>query len=261
MFSWRARRQITVIVIFAAAIVVILFRFGIKFIPSPTCFDDRKNQGELEADCGGPCASCELKNPKPISIFWARLVQVRPNFYDAAAEIENANEVLSSVSVEYSFTLFEGLVPVAVKKGRTFIFPRERAHVIETSLETSREPTRVEFKITNIEWQFKEIRLPFLAVEAREYHIEKDKVREQGVIEARIVNRSNFDFREVDVKFVALDQAGNLLGANHVVLENLISGSPRLVKSIWPEPLKGNVAKIEVEPRVNIFDPASIIKP
>ncbi len=33
---------------------------------SPSCFDDRLNQGEAEIDCGGPCMSCELKNLKPL---------------------------------------------------------------------------------------------------------------------------------------------------------------------------------------------------
>ena len=26
----------------------------------PTCFDGIQNQGELEVDCGGPCAPCEI---------------------------------------------------------------------------------------------------------------------------------------------------------------------------------------------------------
>src|SRR3989344_7037606 len=34
---------------------------------SPTCFDNRKNQGEEAIDCGGPCESCAIKNLFPIT--------------------------------------------------------------------------------------------------------------------------------------------------------------------------------------------------
>jgi len=261
MLSWRTKKQFTVLIILAIIILAIFFRYGLKLLPSPTCFDNRKNQGEFEADCGGPCAPCELKNPKPISIFWARIAKVRPQAYDVATEIENNNEVLSSVNIDYTFTLFEDAVPVAVKKGKTFIFPRERLHIIETNLETTREPTRVEFKINNIEWQFKAAEIPFLAVELKEFRVEEENGIERGIIEARIANRSPFNLREMEVRFVALDEEGNLLGANRVSVENFLSSSQRTVKSIWPKPFLREVAKIEIEPRVNIFDPAVILKP
>lgn len=44
--------------------------YGVYFLAqqaSPTCFDNRKNQGEEAIDCGGPCESCAIKNLAAIS--------------------------------------------------------------------------------------------------------------------------------------------------------------------------------------------------
>lgn len=261
MPSWRARRQIIVLFIIALPFVGLGFLLVPKFLPEPTCFDNRRNQGEVDIDCGGPCAPCELRMPKPITVFWARAVLVRPDLYDVAAEIQNASEVLSSTNVEYEFALFDEIGLIALRTGRVFLYAQERMHVVETNLSTTREPTRVEFKIVNAEWQFRQEPRPALAVERRDYTVEKENDGAKSVVEAAVFNRTLFDFREAEVRFAVLDKDGNLLGVNRILIENFLSGSRRTVRSIWPERFKGEAAEIIVEPRVNIFDTDAILKP
>lgn len=250
-----------VLLITAAPLVGLGFLLVKKILPDQTCFDNRRNQRELEIDCGGPCAPCELKNPKTIDIFWARAASVRPLMYDVVAEIRNSNEVLYSSNLEYEFTLFDEFGLVARKTGRTFIFPQEKTYVVEANLNTTREPVRVEFKVLGVDWQVKKEEIPNLIIEKRDYKIIETDGRKQSVIESGILNRTSFDFREAEIIFVVFDGAGNLLGANRVVIENLFSGSRQSVKSIWPEELMGGVAVIKIQPRVNIFDPGVILQP
>lgn len=261
MISWRVRRQLIALLIVIVPMATLVFWAVSKSLPEPTCFDGRKNQGELQTDCGGPCAPCELRDPRPISVFWARAVPVRPDTFDVAAFIQNQNEALSSVKVEYEFTLFDSFGEVARKSGSTFILSQERMYVVETNLKTVRAPVSVEFRIRNINWQFRKGERPNFVVEKHEYKVVEENGKEESLVESSIANRSPFDFREIEVAFVVLDRMGNVLGVNRVVAENFLGGSRRLVKSIWPQKLAGEVAVVEIEPRVNIFDPAIILKP
>lgn len=259
--SWRARRQLIAALIVLIPSVAIGMFVVRKILPAPSCEDNKRNQGEVEVDCGGPCKSCELKHPKDILVYWAKAVVVRPNTYDVAAEIENPNEVLSASSVEYEFVLFDDLGAVATKRGKTFIFPQERMHVIEANLHTTRQPDRVELRVSKINWIYRQDAKQNIIVERREYKIEDDGTGKKSVLVANLVNRSPLDFKEVEVRFVLRDKDGNLLGANRIIVENFLNGSHREVKSIWPTVLQGVVASTEVEPRVNLFDPEVILKP
>lgn len=261
MFSWRARRQLAVFVVIAAVFAGAAFRIALKFLPAPTCFDNRKNQREIGVDCGGPCAPCELRNPKSASIFWARLGRGAPQVFDAAALVENPNEVLSSASLRYEFTFFDDRGEIGRAKGSTFIFPQERVYVVEPHIRLSREPVRVEFRIAGVEWQVKQDIPPTLVVQDRQYRIRSTPTGRQSIVEATVVNASRFDFRKMETAIVVLDREGNLIGANRVVNEDIRAGAPVDVISLWPAALVGASAAIEVQPRVNVFLPDAVVKP
>ena len=133
--DFRARRQLAVLGVIAlvvGGIGFLIFRAG---LPDPSCQDNRKNQGEEDTDCGGPCASCALREQKPVEIFWTRFVQVRANTYDVAAEVRNPNVRIAAVFFDYEFKLFDTAgVAVVSRRGRAFLYPGETAHLIEIGL-------------------------------------------------------------------------------------------------------------------------------
>lgn len=261
IFSWRIRRQL------AALGLALLVFGGIGFwviarsLPEASCFDRRRNNGEVGVDCGGPCAPCELADPKPLSIFWARFARASGSAYDAVALVENMNYLLSSAAVEYEFTLLDTLGVIGRRTGTTFIYQQERLYIVEPNIETSREPVRVEFAVRKVAWQAAGAPQPPLVVERRVYLVEETNGKRQGAVEAQILNAGPYGFREVEVYVVVFDAAGNVIGANRIIAENLSAGERRIIRSIWPEPLPGEVARIEVYPRVNLFDPAAITRP
>lgn len=259
--TWRVRRQLIVLLIAAIPFAALgLWAFS-KFLPAPTCTDNTKNQKELGVDCGGPCGPCELKNPKPLTLFWARVVPAKEGVYDVAAEIQNENEVLSSANLEYEFTLSDDFGPVAFRKGKTYVFAQERLHVIEANIPTVRMPTRVSFKVTNVGWEFRREPKPNIVVEKRDFKVDESQGRKQSIIDTTLVNRTSVHFTKVEVLAIVLDKEGNLLGANRVVVEGLPAASRKEARLLWPAEISGDVALVIVEPRVNIFDPNSVFRP
>ena len=261
MISWRVRRQLAVIVILAAiAGGVVLWLIG-RSLPAASCMDNRRNHGEIDVDCGGPCAPCELKNPKPLSVFWARFGRAGEGAYDVAALVENPNQTLSSDLVRYEFTLLDQYGIIGHTAGTAYIYPGERLTIIEPNMRTSREPVRVEFSVERVVWQSGNFERPPLTVERREHTVNEDGGKKHSMIEAQIFNSGPLRFRNMEVTVTVFDDAGNLIGANRVLAENISPNERRTVFSIWPDILPGAVARIEVTPRVNLFETDAIVKP
>lgn len=259
LMSWRTRRQVLVAFIILLPFVVSGIFVVTHFTPTATCFDNKQNQGEVDVDCGGPCGPCELKKPQALNVFWSRAAQVRPGVYDVAAQIENPNQVLSSADVAYEFLLTDEFGTIAERTGSTIIFPKQRRYVIETGIDAGRTPKNVEFRVLNITWQSQKISVPQVIVENRKYAVATDKTRTQGVVEATLYNSSSFDLKEVEVYFLVLDKSENLIAVNKILVSNFLSNTRQTVRSLWPNELQGDVATIEVDPIVNIFDPSIIL--
>src|SRR3989338_1165707 len=261
MISWRIKRQLIVVGILLVITGGIVFWFGRGLITAPTCTDGRKNQGEVATDCGGPCASCELRNPKALTIFWARVAPAGANLYDAVALVENKNEFLASAEIEYEFNLYDKFGAVARKTGISFVYPQERLYIIEPALRTSRDPVRIDFKVTRIEWQATNATSPLLTVESREHMVTEENARKQSVVQAGVLNSSGLDLAAIETGIVVFDPQGNLLGANRVAGGGIRAGERATIKSIWPAVLPGIVGTIEVYPRANVFEPHTILIP
>lgn len=251
MISWRAQRQLIVFLIIFIGAALAAGYFVWRMVPASTCFDNKKNQGELEVDCGGPCGPCELKHPQAIGKFWARAIPIGGNRYDLAAEIKNPNEVLSSRRVQYEFTLADEFGVIAKRAGETFIYPQERTHVVEAGVEAGRAPGRVEFKIVGVEWQYREPGSPNLVAERRDYRVVSEGGLKKTVLETQISNRSPRDLKEVEVVFLLFDEDNNLFAANRVSAGFLSSGAQKKVKSIWPVEFSASPSNILIEVRAD----------
>lgn len=259
--SWRVRRQLTVLAILAVTAGGIVFFMVERSLPVASCSDNRRNNGETDTDCGGPCAPCELKNPKPLAIFWARFGRAGEGAYDVAALVENPNQTLSSDLVHYDFTLLDQYGIIARRMGTTYIYPGERLVVVEPALRTVREPVRVEFAVERVAWKSTAFEQPPLIVERRDHSISSEGKQRHTVIEASIFNSGPQRYRRMEVAFAAFDAAGNVVGANRVLAEDIAPQERRTVRSVWPDVLAGEIVRIEVNPRVNLFETDAIIRP
>lgn len=235
-------------------ILVLFLIFGYIALPNPSCTDQKKNQGETDVDCGGPCTPCELKNPKSVQVFWVRAMPLGNNSYDLAAYIQNPNEILSSERLEYEFILSDRFGVILRKIGHSFIFSQDRAFIIEPNVKLERVPAKVEFKITDPGWELNEVERPNIVIGRKEYRVAAIGGKDASTIETLITNRTPYNLRETEVRAVIFDRSQNVLGVSKIILDDFRTGTERSVKFIWPQVLKGEIGTIEIEPRANILD-------
>lgn len=246
--DFRTRRQF--VVMFAVSVVAagVIFLAYQRFAPAPTCSDNRKNQGEEEADCGGPCIPCVFRYQQNVEVFWVRVVQSRSNTYDVAAEIRNPNVKLGAASFSYEFTLIDSAgIEVVSRRGESFIYPGETTHLVEVGLISARVIRNAEIVIENPRWVLSERIAPDLAAGSREYFVDEEHGAPRSAARARISNRTISDIPGILVQALAFDLDGNLLGVHRTVLDRLGSGETKAVEFRWPIVFSQSVASLVIE--------------
>lgn len=248
--DFRKKRQLAIIAAVSAAIFIPVAILAYIYAPRPTCFDNRKNQGEEEVDCGAICIPCALKHPEELSVLWVRFVKIRENTYDVVAEIRNPNLKLGAIQFEYEFQLLDTAgVQVARKTGRSFIFPGETAHLIETSMQTQRTLERATIALRGASWVFTDV-IPQDVV-VGEKRLDFIPAKDETTLTATLINRSLFDFGQVFLSALIFDERGNILAASKVTEKNLRSGETRPIFFSWPREIDRGKTTVAIESRVN----------
>lgn len=259
--DWRTRKQLTIL------LVVFLFVFsglaGIYFayIKTPaTCTDNKKNQGETEADCGGPCAPCAFKYQRNVEVFFSRFVRVRLNTYDIVAEVQNPNSHLAANPLSYRMRLFDDQgVEIGRRDNVTFVYPNDRVYIIEPNFVSERTIARAEIEIMEREtkWEYVEELRPELTLGNKAYI---PNVEGAGAsVTAELVNKSLFGFQKVEIRAALLDEEGNIIGVAKTVAEAVRPNESRKIELIWPQAPEGNVVTIDLEARANALTKTNIL--
>lgn len=255
--DFRRKRQLVILLVAVAVAAGILFLFARRLIPQPTCFDNRKNQGEEEVDCGGPCAPCALKHQEPLVIAWPpRFFLAGEHQYDIVAELRNPNLALGGTFL-YSFQIFDNTgFLLAEQKGRSFIYPGETMHLIENAFQTERTIDHVNFEITGMNFALFRGAEPDLIAGRKTYDIQ---IGRQGKrisrVSAVLANRTLEDQKNIMVNALLYDKDGNLIGVSKTVVDSLASGSSVPLEFLWYGVVAPEINLITIEPRVNRFTP------
>lgn len=250
IIMWRTRRQLTAFLIVGLLIGSAGFLFVRDLLPEPTCFDNRRNQGEEKTDCGGPCLPCIFRNKKTPEVFWVRVTPVRGGVYAAVIEVKNPNSALGIPKFEYILKLFDDKdVLVIERSGISFLYANEVAHIVETDLRSERKIVRGILEIGKTEYALRDDNPPDLIAGEKELLV----VIPNGMnteLRARLFNRTLSDFRALRVHGILLDKNQNVLAASSLVLDELRGGDAKEIRFFWPGEIK-DVSLIMVEPRVN----------
>ena len=254
--NFRASRQLIVIALVGLFVVGVGFLVVKPLIPKPSCSDNKQNQNEEEADCGGPCIPCVFKHQKDVEVFWTRFVKVRGNTYDVAAEIRNPNVKLAAAHFDYEFKLFDetGFL-VASRRGTSFIYPGETVRLAEVGIMSGRIVRNTSITFENFKWILTEAPSPDIIAGNREYIIESGDGARASVVKALISNRMLIDLPEIEVSALAFDERGNLLGVNRTILRQVLAGETKAVRFSWPIVFSEDVSSLAVEARSRIAIP------
>ncbi len=245
-------------------IIFVILGFFIYLIikPDPTCLDDKKNQGEENIDCGGPCVPCKkIIQAQPLVVSEKAFVQGSPGEYDVAAKIFNPNNLFGSSEFSYKFILrdSEGN-KISEKSGRSFILPAETKYAIEIGIETEIIPQAVSVEISDVEWQeFSTFEKPKLNIYNKRYGLITGGV---GYSEAYglLKNESAFDFNFIKIKVALRDLNGKIVALNTTDMRTINANEQRDFRLLWPMSFPGDVSQVDMEAEADVYNSENFIK-
>ena len=230
------------------------------FKPAPSCFDNIKNQNEEDVDCGGACEPCGRKTAQPLELVSQRTLPVRPGVYDFVARLRNPNALYGAERFQYTVRWLDANRRVLAERGGTaYILPRGTRYLVVQGVALNEPPAQTEVVFDAYNW----VRLKEYQGEprflVRQAMLERVAAGEPGfaAVSAVIVNKSGFDFQEVDINVLVLDAAQNVLAVNRTVQHAFTNDSERAFRVSWPDPFAGDPQRPEVEALANVFDDAN----
>ncbi len=252
----RVLKQLIIISVFFLILLGIGFLIYLSYQPDPTCFDGIQNQEEEKIDCGGPCSSCELREIKEIEILKTEAILNKDNFYDLFAQIKNPNQNYGSGKISYQFRIYNSDGDLINKQsGQTYILPNQIKYLVYPKVNIPYLFNRVEISFDNVEWKkLDNYQVPRLIIQQREYRLLEET--EPGFSQTRgvLVNKSSFDFDEINIDILLFNSFNQLVGLNTTELRTLLSGQERDFFTTWFNQIDGEVTSIQMEPETNLFD-------
>lgn len=151
----RLFKQLLVTLILGGIIFSFSYLIYLKTLPVPTCYDKKKNQGEENVDCGGPCLPCELIYQNNLSIIEKPIIFLKSdNRFDVLFKIRNLLEEWGAKSFTYKVTVFSRSGEMKSFDFEGFIWPHELRTFLVQNLQTEFEPYKIQIEVLkeSIEW-------------------------------------------------------------------------------------------------------------
>ena len=197
-------------VFFLAVFGLIVWGFyEIVLKPTPTCFDQIKNQGEEDVDCGGPCLSCAIFHLKPLQAS-------RPQFFALAggqlailAEIFNPNPGYTAADFSYQINLY-GRPHRLLKtiNGSSFIYDLTRKYIFGADSNLGKNVIEADVSLGKPTWKStKEVTKPNLKVSSWTTEITPSGIQVSG----RVFNGSILAASDLKILAFLKDKFGRFL--------------------------------------------------
>lgn len=227
----RIVKQFLYFLLYLAILGSIIFLIYLWLIqPKSTCFDNRKNQGETDIDCGGPCQSCEIKTLKPLEAQKINFSQVQ-NKTVITAEIANLNRDFGADSLTYTIDFYnKDGAKIDSLNNISFIYATERKAIFEVDEKVNfSEIYRTSINFSNIHWVSKnEFQQPAVDV------LDQKLINEKPLkLEGVVINQNNFSVNLKLIGFV-YDRYGIQINASKTEIENVNAKEQKDFQIIFP---------------------------
>jgi hypothetical protein len=258
MSAWSTRRRfiyLSAVLAFFALIFASLY-FSVFYQP-PSCTDGTKNQGELDVDCGGPCAKVCVVEVSPLLKHWTRVFRTLDGKYDVASLIENPNFNLGIKRMKYTFKLYDasGLL-ITDKMGEVFVNARDKFVIFEGGLDTGKKvPIKgvIEFEKAPV-WSRVDLnksKVPPTVVQNKKF-----TGGTMPRLTAELTNNSIYDLSDMLVTTVIYDSDDNAIAVSQTFVNYIPRGTTQEVAFTWPSPILADRPAIDIYPRVDLVNGA-----
>ncbi|HET8574970.1 MAG TPA: hypothetical protein VFM02_02230 [Candidatus Paceibacterota bacterium] len=252
--SWAAKRKfLYFLAVFLLIFLPVTAFTLVKTYRPPSCFDHKQNQGEEGPDCGGPCELLCAKGNGDLVVDWDRTFQVSDGVYNAVAYVENKNDQAGIEQVHYTFKIYDqNNILITTRSGTTFVNPGERFVIFEPRIDTKYQiPARtfLEFE-SSPTWERAPQAAPKIEVVSRTLTDADTAPR----LTVTLHNPALTDISNIQVVAVVYDINGNAIGSSSTYIDNFPRTSDAQAYFTWPQPFSGQASRIEIIPRVNVFE-------
>jgi len=257
MISWASKRKF---IYFAGLAILIGVFAGVPLFlylnQPPTCTDGKQNGDELGIDCGGICPELCAEQMGNLLTHWSRSFEVSDGVYDTIAFIENPNINAGLSELIYKFKLYDdNNILVEEKFGKTFVNPKEQLIIFESGIHTGqRIPKRTFIELLeDYTWTSPKIEKPDIpVVSVRNQRMENLETKPR--LRASIENNSLFPVYNVEVIAVLFDIDDNAIAVSSTIVDMIPQYDSVDITLTWKEPLNTLPVKIDVLPRINLFN-------
>ncbi len=247
--TWSQKRRLNYFLGFAFILAVLggIPAF-ILFYEEASCFDNKKNQGELGIDCSGPCIKlCSSRELQPV-VQWQQTLEVIPEHYTAVAYVQNPNIEAEAKKVVYTFTFYDATnKPILERKGSTYIPAGKSFAVVEPGIKIQgKAPSRTLFELDkDIAWT----RAPKNIYDIEVKNQLLTEATTTPIINANLQNLTFNDIPRADVVALVYDTNGNVFAASRTFVKDLFGKTTQPVVFTWPRPfpVTDQVCKAETD--------------
>ncbi|MDO8601617.1 MAG: hypothetical protein Q7R62_00585 [bacterium] len=210
---------------FLLVLALFVWLFYLAFLqPAPTCSDNKKNQDEIEVDCGGPnCGDCELKRIQSVRTFPALALSSSDSKRSTLLiQFQNPNANYGVNPLSYIVNLYgkDGGV-IYTNTTDTFIYPSEITYRIEPNIPVSSQLiARSEIVIRNQEW-VKRSDFSAPKTQIRDVRVELDEARRSATVSGVFKNDNPFTLSRAVIGVVLYGDTGSLAGLSKTLLDGL----------------------------------------
>jgi len=239
-------KQLIYGIFYLAIIFFVGYLFYLAILPEPTCFDGRKNQGEKQVDCGGPCESCEIRVLEPIEVVKTSVLKASDKQSSVLTEFRNPNIAFGANSFSYRLDFYgAGDVLIESFKKGSFIYPGRIKFIADAGINIAKENIRrVEVTIGNVSW--KSIS-EFSAPNTQVRDIEINKQNDTRLIVSGVVNNNtSFRLSRVVITVLVSDLFNLPVSVSKTLLENVGAFKEENFSVIIPNETMADVARDSV---------------
>ncbi|MEN9551937.1 MAG: hypothetical protein RI935_314 [Candidatus Parcubacteria bacterium] len=252
--EWSTKRKLlyaSSLIFFVTAVVVFSLREVI--FPSPTCFDNKKNNFEVNIDCGGDCDKKCAEEVIPLTPLFSQAIPLSNGKYDIVALISNANIDNAAKLFSYTFYFYNkegGLISTLTDSSIQPLDGKFPLFVPDVTLSEAPFKTLVTLA-TSTHFKVKESPLsPTLRV--RDTRFEQDTTVR---VTASVFNTKRFELRDIELIAFLYDEKDNVYGVSKTLIPFIGKEDSRKATFVFDANAKKEPTRVVVYP---LFDPFKV---
>jgi hypothetical protein len=230
-------------------------------IPAASCTDGLQNGREEGRDCGAVCGKSCPAPVRPLTAPSVQLIHYGNDTYDALVRLENPNTSYGAARVDYVLVVSDASgASLATRRGSTYVNPLEPRQMVFPLLGIQGVPAKAELQFTpgDVQWAALDVQ-GGLGVE---FAVRQDQLASSSAgmrYQANFINRSSFDFDQLDITVLLYDQSGAVVGAGATVAKTVPAGQERGFVIDWPFAIPSAV-RAQAFVTTNIFNNDNYIR-